>query len=112
MFRFRPWHKILLASEAISGLVVIWAYHDITSNRTILVGGLGGTILLSPGLTMLGWPKAPFYPAVCLVTAAIYTCALFGLWTIGRRLASRFGRRLRTAGTVRINRDNLNNYLR
>lgn len=112
MLGLRRWHKSLLVSEAVAGLIVIWGYHDIVENRDVLLGGLGGVLVLSPGLKILGWPVDPLYPEVCLLCAGIYTVVLFGLWTFGRWLTSPLLRWARSGSGPRIEAHDLNRYLR
>jgi hypothetical protein len=112
MLGLRRWHWALIASEAIAGLMVIWACHDIVDNRYVFLGGLAGRVVLSPGLRLLGWPADPVYPIVCLVTAAIYTVVIFGFWAISRLVISRLLRHLDPPRLPRNKLDDLDRYLR
>lgn len=114
MLQLQQWHKNLLASKAVAALLVIWAYCDIANNppSRVFLGGLEGTMVLTPGLSIMGWPPNPFYPVVCLLAAAIYTIVIFGFLTIVGRLTSRLVLRARSARVVQIEHRDLHRYLR
>jgi hypothetical protein len=113
MIRLRRWHKKLLISEAIATLVVLLAYHDVAAGQANhrFLAGLAGTMVLSPGLSLLGWPDAPSYPVVCIVSAAIYALLFFVIITLLERMAT-WLRLQRSVHRSRIDDSDLQRYLR
>jgi hypothetical protein len=79
----RRWHKNLLVSEVVAAVVVCCAYHEVTEARASgnalarFVRAAWGNTILSPGLWVMGWPEDPQYQAVCLISFALYSLAIF-----------------------------------